>query len=278
MTLTDLQMAAALCEQVYRRADNDQQLDSAEPPSSNGFGSPISNAAFVLPVGFTADNGYYYNNTTGFVAQVISTNGKIFVVYRGSDLSGSFGDALIPTLFGDPTGGGPNSSTVDVQDWANNYILGNGTSSQSQLDDALAILRANPTSEIIVTGQSLGGGLAGLAVAIENVRKETANAPGSGHQVSGIGIDASPFYHQLEMEAALLALEDHGISLATIRTWAPIDYPVDYDLLGCDTQFPASPQPPATPSPPHPQSPLRMPQPPQSPMSSSPTTKSKLNI
>ena len=30
MSLSEVQMAAALCEQVYRRADNDQQLDSSE--------------------------------------------------------------------------------------------------------------------------------------------------------------------------------------------------------------------------------------------------------
>ena len=37
MSLSEVQMAAALCEQVYRRADNDQQLDSSED-GNGGFG------------------------------------------------------------------------------------------------------------------------------------------------------------------------------------------------------------------------------------------------
>jgi hypothetical protein len=40
MALTDLQMAAALCEQVYRRNNLDQQLDSTEA-SAGGFGTVL---------------------------------------------------------------------------------------------------------------------------------------------------------------------------------------------------------------------------------------------
>ncbi len=93
--LTVLQMAAALCEEAYRRADN-----TSSSKYNEGFGdrAPInkelsqSTLAVLQAKGFTLDNGFYYNNVTGFVGQIIEANGKIFVVFRGSDLSGGLLD------------------------------------------------------------------------------------------------------------------------------------------------------------------------------------------
>lgn len=143
MALTDLQMAAALCEQVYRRSNFEQQLGNTTGVTEGFDGSSVSVNPLVGVSGtpFTLDNGFYYNNSTGFVAQIVQANGKIFLVLRGSDLSSDFYDAIIPALLGDPLGGRQTSSTVDEQDWANNKALGLGTVSQTQFDDALLLLQ-----------------------------------------------------------------------------------------------------------------------------------------
>jgi len=188
---------------------------------------------------FTRDNGYYYNNDTGFVGQIVEANGKIFVVFRGSDLSSGFGDA-ISAFFSDPEPGG-DASTVDAQDWSDNHKLGTGTIEYTQLDDALALLRyakANSGGqEIVVTGQSLGGGLAVLATAIESQR-EIQNTDTPDQLVKAYAIAAAPFNQQLAVEASLLALEKEGIALSNIRgdlgaAWLPIiDMPGRYSRRG----------------------------------------------
>jgi cytolysin-activating lysine-acyltransferase len=50
MTLTPLQMAAALCEQVYRRADQQQQLGSAiaSPVSADGKANEADIAGIAI--------------------------------------------------------------------------------------------------------------------------------------------------------------------------------------------------------------------------------------
>lgn len=85
---TDLQIAAALCEQVYRRDPNDQQIRDVEFAESNLgtvvlFNTEESRSALLVQ-GFRYEDGYFYNDDTGFVARLAQANGKLFVVYRGS--------------------------------------------------------------------------------------------------------------------------------------------------------------------------------------------------
>jgi hypothetical protein len=138
-------LAAAFCEQVYRRSSNEQQLVSG-PPDFEGFGKLVPNRGITvrtnllnLDPGITQsetngqNDGFYYNLSNGFVGQVIEANGKTFVVLRGSDLSTSFGSALKSLIFASPTGpthAPETASTVDQLDWANNRILGVGTAEE----------------------------------------------------------------------------------------------------------------------------------------------------
>jgi hypothetical protein len=117
MALTDVELAAALCEQVYRRDSLDQQLEFSE-----GFAETLVARENRIS-GFTQDAGFYYNNATGFVGRIVETDGKIFIVFRGSDLSDNFSAALLPALFEYPAPGGA-PSTVDAQDWSDNRKLG----------------------------------------------------------------------------------------------------------------------------------------------------------
>ncbi len=77
---TDLQIAAALAENVYRRDNGDQQIQFADIDVD-----PVTN----LPVaGLTPQAGYYYNNTTGFVGSVTTKGNTAFITFRGTDWSG----------------------------------------------------------------------------------------------------------------------------------------------------------------------------------------------
>lgn len=130
--LTDEQIAAALCEKVYRRSDKEQPLTDAEIEVSS---EQLSTSGTQL----SFDGGYYYNNNSGFVGRIVqASDGKVFVVFRGSDLSGSFLDG-IQAMFTTPTP--PATPTVaDPYDWNDNYWLGTGTFQRTHLDDALALL------------------------------------------------------------------------------------------------------------------------------------------
>ncbi len=161
-TLTDLQVAAALSEQAYRRSNLDQQLTDEDIGVSDDVAGDLQGSPIVKV------DGYYYNYATGFVGRILEANGKIFVVYRGTDVSGG------PLAVADAIAGtGWAEGYADTHDWQNNLALGSGTLEESQLTDALALYEAAAAvaagREIVVTGQSLGGGLAGLVSAIKDV-------------------------------------------------------------------------------------------------------------
>lgn len=218
--LTDLQMAAALCEQVYRRSDLDQQLGvlpQQAPPGAlpEGFGGSDIIAHSSNINGFDNENGFYYNDDTGFVGRIIEANGKVFLVLRGSDLSGSW--SAVPGSLGVTL----DLDYADSFDWSNNTDLGLGTTGYSQLDDALKLLEEAKNlasargAEVVVAGQSLGGGLAGLITAIANFRDVT-------HPIKGYAIAAAPFKAQLWVEAAFQALSELDPDLYSrenVRQW-----------------------------------------------------------
>src|SRR5262249_6623251 len=104
-----------------------------------------------------------------------------------------------------------SSRKSDIGDWVNNLNLARGwwTFEQTQLDDALALTRAAKAyaaatlQHIVVVGQSLGGGLAGLVSAIENV--ET------------YAISPAPLYNQLRVEAEKFAILNPQTSLGPLN-------------------------------------------------------------
>jgi hypothetical protein len=99
----DLFIASALCEQIYRRDPREQAVDLVG--SREGFSSFYSDGIELKSVASAGPNfeivdKYYYNNKTGFVGAIVEANGKIFVVYRGTDLSSEFTDALSTFMSG----------------------------------------------------------------------------------------------------------------------------------------------------------------------------------
>jgi Lipase (class 3) len=162
------------------------------------------------PSFFSYNDGYYYNDSSGFVGRIIEADGKAFVVFRGSDLSSSDPLDLLRVFRPEPADLLPGAGNVaDPYDWSNDFNLLVGTVGRTQLDDALALLELAKqhysTDQIIVTGQSLGGGLASLVTAIQNESE-------SNHQVQGYAVAPAPFAAQLHIEAALLALKQAGFT------------------------------------------------------------------
>jgi hypothetical protein len=133
VVLSDLQMAAALAESMYRRDARDQSLSESPDAFDGVAGSAIRIATQQMidawqatsgspPGSFPVEDGFYYNAATGFVGQIVEANDRVFVVYRGSDLSGPFVDALIE-MFSIPWWG---TTQADPYDWQCNLHLGLG--------------------------------------------------------------------------------------------------------------------------------------------------------
>ncbi len=196
MALTDLQVAAALDEQVYRRAAGDQPLSDGDI-GATGISVGVS--------GLTQDGNtaYYYNNATGFVGRIVQANGKVFVVLRGTDMAGSLADILAAEA------GYNSSNSIDINDFNfANLPLGRGTTGVTQYDDALALTQAAlaiaGSRQVVVTGQSLGAGLAGLVSANLNLESYL--------------IAPAPFQNQLDIQATLFALQKNGIPLSDLKS------------------------------------------------------------
>jgi hypothetical protein len=102
---TTIQLAMAFSEQVYRRANTEQQLGSQKKEQGYeelGVEPVMVNEQAkweITGTGRTYNEGFYYNNETGFVGQIINANGQTFVVFRGSDLSGTFPETIPSVLF-----------------------------------------------------------------------------------------------------------------------------------------------------------------------------------
>ncbi|WP_316179578.1 calcium-binding protein [Bradyrhizobium sp. SZCCHNRI1009] len=198
MSLNELQTAAALAEQVYRRAAGDQQLSDADIQVSGVTGLRAAN------IYEDGNSAFYYDDTTGFAGRVVvnNTDDTVYVVFRGTDMAGSLKDLAVAKA------GFERSSSIDLRDFNyGNFVLGRGTSSRTQFDDALALAQAAEAvaagRKVVVVGQSLGGGLAGLVSA-------TLGLP-------AYLIAPAPFQHQLEFEATRYAFERHGITIEELK-------------------------------------------------------------
>ena len=195
-----LQMAAALCEEIYRRATEDQQLTDNNLQVKAVDVSANLQGTGLVPTG----DGWYYDNSTGFVGRVVSDGNTTYVVIRGTDFSGGFPDLAqdvtanyFPSLGLTPTG------KVDLNDFfLGNQPLGIGTTGKTQLNDALALAQAAQASAgqqpIVVTGQSLGGGLAGLVAAMTGLK--------------GVLIAPAPFANQLVIAAQQIAAQQEQLT------------------------------------------------------------------
>jgi hypothetical protein len=213
--LQGIQLAAALAEEIYRRNLKDIPVKLTEigvAAVNLGLLSGFQSAS-ATPI----DGGIYYYTARGFVGEVVQKGGLFYVVFRGTDSAESFSAGIAKALAFDALGNQTvldSSGESDLGDWGNNLLLGSGTGAQTQLDDALALTQAaiaaagGDKSKVVVVGQSLGGGLAGLVSAIEDVK--------------GYAIAPTPLAKQLYAEAIKYALGSTGMTVsASFYSWDP---------------------------------------------------------
>jgi len=177
---------------VYRRNENDHPITPGE------VGGNFASIEAGIPPGLVTDTKreYYYDPSNGFVGTIVDVEITRYVVYRGTDMSSGIANSIANQL------GWKSGNLVDSKDITEaNLKLGFGTTTRSQLDSALALFDlARSTAgdrALIVTGQSLGGGLAGLVSAVRDV--------------SAIAIAPAPFQKQIPYEATYAALAAVGI-------------------------------------------------------------------
>jgi fermentation-respiration switch protein FrsA (DUF1100 family) len=200
--LTGMALYAALSEHIYRR---NETLDQAiKLKDITGTTNPLPVA---LPSGFNlqSDNGYIYSNSggaSGFVAMVNFINGKYVVTFRGTDSNltaiKSVQEAFINgNTPAPPTGSNLYQGQLDYGDAYTSRNLASGTTAVTQWDAAKALVQsvidlAGDKTKVVVTGQSMGGGLAGLASAYFGIEGDVF-AP-------------APYKAQLNIEAMRLGM------------------------------------------------------------------------
>ena len=237
-SLTKLQISAALCEEIYRRSNSDDPLNISNLGlKSLDFEENSKIKELTLNI---SENDHYYYSTKGFVGRVVTDEAtkQMYVVFRGTDSAESFlagaTKAISKGALNDLTvRNDPESNLSDLGDWGTNSLLGAyGTLKETQLEDALALTRAAKAIaerdgyELNITGQSLGGGLAGLVGAIE--------------EVNTIVFAPAPFHKQLIVESTLKSILKNTKNLTNANienidfnkeyinsNWTPYEYYVN---------------------------------------------------
>jgi len=135
--LTQEQIAAALSDNVYRWADQDQPITLANVPGASL--QPI-----VTPAGLTLNGGFYYDDSTGFVGTVTNVNGTIYVTFRGVDIGGGTFNLPQWTTTNLPLGLGlPTGTTLTALDPTTGAFSATPPAQAvTELDDAIALTQA----------------------------------------------------------------------------------------------------------------------------------------
>ena len=185
--LNEKALAAALAEFVYMRNNKNFGVDLEK---DLGFAAVAlgTESAVISTIQYRdntitrpVNSSLWYNPKTGFGAAIVAkendTAGPVYVVLRGTDTSESALQAVITATLNQTIG--VNSNKSDTGDLFTNKNLGSSTSGAGgsipedadtrkylQLQDAIRltyeVTKTFPSREIVIVGQSLGGGLAGL--------------------------------------------------------------------------------------------------------------------
>jgi hypothetical protein len=180
-TVTGIALYAALCSDVYHHNDIDQWINLKDIDGTllpgNALNAPDVAANLVL-AGFTAAPDGFYYTPNGFGARLVLDGDKYIIVYRGTDfdtlkwpevkasLNASFLNREAATGYNPPS-----TDKNDIGDIVADVQIGGGAwHKDDQAQDAIKFAQTvlgfvSDPSKVIVTGQSLGGGLAGIVSA-----------------------------------------------------------------------------------------------------------------
>ena len=196
----DVNLFAELSEEVYNRSLLDRPLTVPQISEANDvklslFGNVL--ASDLRGAGFAVNEatGLIYSATgDGFAAQIVKDQtGKYIVVFRGSD-----GNVFDPRL---------STASILGADWGadKNLALGIGSEQLADAQKLMGMVKqvAGDLSNVIVTGHSLGGGLAGLISATMGVQSYL--------------FDPAPFELQLIALANTAAAKGDGRTPAEVR-------------------------------------------------------------
>lgn len=176
--LNELNKSAILADHVYRRPITDGEV------SLTNIGLvqfQLDETINELNDVFNFNDGFAYSGR-GFVGEIVQDgvgpNEKYYVVFRGTDSNEAFTTGFTKALGGlRDQFAEDESRNSDIGDFVNNVNLGKGRHHNTQLDDAMALARyalnqlaGGDPSKIVVVGQSLGGGLAGVVSALLDVK------------------------------------------------------------------------------------------------------------
>ncbi|MEM9634461.1 MAG: hypothetical protein AAGA50_24240, partial [Pseudomonadota bacterium] len=249
----DQAITALLCEQVYRRDTLDADITDEDIGKILSVSTPGSTSGFHETLTQTGKyeidpQGYIYAIDTpdgsgvdnGFVARVVKTGDTYYITFRGSDLSNdfidlSFDNAAVAVVSGgadsiakksevDESAFQSSNPNLDYADWYWNGAQGVGTIDRNaQIFSALEVAQAvrdavqadgGNDSQIVVTGQSLGGGLAGVVGAVTGLETITYAAAPFKNQIAEIArLDAAQYIIDTSdstiFTSAFNALDDH---------------------------------------------------------------------
>ncbi|MDQ7251718.1 putative Ig domain-containing protein, partial [Dongia sedimenti] len=237
--------AAALAELIYARDPRDQGMTVADIRRLSGVqtladdaisvGATLGGTLKFVPKSGNNNNNFYYADN-GFVGAVYQSGSTYYVVLRGSDAGANAGAAEIPwDLATDaPYPSGPDR--VDHADWFTDSILGNPRigilngvdvyTTETQADDAIALTQAaikaatdagGSKNDVVVIGQSLGAGLAGLVSGFLDVK--------------GYAFAAAPFDKYFHTLAQKTAAHELGIPDGLVTNRFRSEYGGNYDAI-----------------------------------------------
>jgi hypothetical protein len=149
----------------------------------------------------------------------------------------------------------------DISDWYNNIVQGSGMGAPAQyvaamlIGDKLATQSDIPAGNLIVTGHSLGGGLASAAAVVGGIRADTFNAawlreetlrepdgmggfrelyPGSLGRLAGAPGSVAAYYVDWDILTYFQRRASNVISIHPVGTLLELDGPHDAELAWAD--------------------------------------------
>ena len=150
MTISNNLYAAVLSMDAYNRVQDAGVDDFAFEVSGTALGNATRITSAQLPTGY---------NDIGFFATAWTLNGETIIAFRGTDFGADFGDLAQDIFAGWVSGSGTYGPQTAAAELFYETVTGR------DVFDA-------PLQNVVLTGHSLGGGLAGYVASLSNAAND----------------------------------------------------------------------------------------------------------